>query len=135
MPSFLSKVLSKELASQRGSSIVSFSLNPPTEKGIDKALKHIAECEDLCLSDAQLLEIRAQCNKDLRNAIVTLQFLAAGKTLAKQSQTSKRRRGRVLEESEDDLSQRTKPEGLVLQKDNPFTIFHALGKFLYNKSK
>lgn len=21
------------------------------------------------------------------------------------------------------------------EKDNPFTIFHALGKFLYNKSK
>jgi rRNA-processing protein FCF1 len=24
---------------------------------------------------------------------------------------------------------------LVLMKDNPYTIFHALGKFLYNKSK
>lgn len=81
MPSFLTKLLSKELQSLRGSSILTFSLNPPTEKGIDKTLKHIAECEDLCLTDAQLLEIRSQCNKDLRNAIVTLQFLAAGKTL------------------------------------------------------
>jgi hypothetical protein len=27
------------------------------------------------------VEIRNQCNKDLRNAIVTLQFLAAGKTI------------------------------------------------------
>ena len=24
---------------------------------------------------------------------------------------------------------------LVMMKDNPYTIFHALGKFLYNKSK
>jgi hypothetical protein len=23
---------------------------------------------------------------------------------------------------------------LVMMKDNPYTIFHALGKFLYNKS-
>ena len=72
VPSFLSKVLSKELQALRGSTIATFSLNPPTEKGIDKTLKHIAECEELCLTDAQLLEIRSQCNKDLRNAIITL---------------------------------------------------------------
>jgi len=24
---------------------------------------------------------------------------------------------------------------MVMMKDNPYTIFHALGKFLYNKSK
>lgn len=59
MPSFISKVLSKELVSLRGSAIATFTLNPPTEKGIDKTLKHIAECEDLCLTDAQLLEIRS----------------------------------------------------------------------------
>lgn len=58
-----------------------FNLNPPTERGIDKVLKHIAECEDLCLSEQQLVEIRNQSNKDLRNAIVTLQFLAAGKSI------------------------------------------------------
>ena len=33
------------------------------------------------MSDNQLVEIRNQCNKDLRNAIVTMQFLAAGRTM------------------------------------------------------
>ena len=33
------------------------------------------------MSEQQLVEIRNQCNRDLRNAIVTLQFLAAGKTI------------------------------------------------------
>jgi hypothetical protein len=49
----------------------------------------------------------------------------------------------VIEEEEEDAllsSQRTKTDHgnenkLLLMKDNPYTIFHALGKFLYNKSK
>ncbi len=72
VPTFINKILCKEILQQKGQAFVTFSLNPPTEKGIDKTLKHIAECEDLCLADSQLLEIRNQCNKDLRNAIVTL---------------------------------------------------------------
>lgn len=46
----------------------------------------------------------------------------------------------ILDEEDEDFmasSQRTKTDvgdsKLVLTKDNPFTIFHALGKFLYNK--
>ena len=100
-----------------------FNLNPPTERGIDKVLKHIAEQEELCLADSQLLEIRNQCNKDLRNAIITLQFLAAGKTLECMSSQQitagggKRKRGNhvkrnVIEEEEDDFmsSQKTKTD-------------------------
>ena len=55
----------------------------------------------------------------------------------------KKKRGntkKILDEDEEDFmsSQRTKTDAgmdqkLVLTKDNPFTIFHALGKFLYNK--
>lgn len=49
-----------------------FSLNPPTEKSIDKILRRIAESEELCMGQQQLEEIRNQANKDLRNAIITL---------------------------------------------------------------
>jgi hypothetical protein len=38
---------------------------------------------------------------------------------------------------DDLLSQKTRQEGPnkdQFTKDNPYTIFHALGKFLYNKS-
>lgn len=47
----------------------------------------------------------------------------------------------MIEEEDDDYtsSQKTKTDygdnKLVLSKDNPYTIFHALGKFLYNKSE
>jgi DNA polymerase III delta prime subunit len=58
-----------------------FNLNPPTERGIDKVLKMVAEGEQLCMNDGQLIDIRNQCNRDLRNALVTLQFLAAGRTM------------------------------------------------------
>jgi DNA polymerase III delta prime subunit len=51
---------------------VIFNLNAPTERGIDKTLKTIAEAEEICIGDDQLIDIRNQSRKDLRNAIVTL---------------------------------------------------------------
>ena len=59
-----------------------FSLNPPTERNIEKVLKNISILEELTVSDNQLSEIKNQCNKDLRNAITTLQFVSAGRTLS-----------------------------------------------------
>jgi DNA polymerase III delta prime subunit len=67
--------------STKGESLFVLNLNPPTERGIDKVLKCVAEGEELCVSDGQLVDIRNQCNRDLRNAMVTLQFMAAGRTM------------------------------------------------------
>ena len=107
------------------------------------------------MSDGQLLDIRNQCNKDLRNAIITLQFMAAGRTMEGllQSQHSVQRKvkgKKIVHESDEDdefMQFMTSKKGatskgginaeqakLVMMKDNPYTIFHALGKFLYNKS-
>jgi hypothetical protein len=37
--------------------------------------------------------------------------------------------------SQKSVKEAPKPQGMHNEKDNPYTIFHALGKFLYNKSK
>ena len=115
VPTFIGKILSKEIMAQKGSSVFVFNLNAPTERSIDKMLKTVAEGEQLCLADQQLLEIRNQCNKDLRNAIITLQFLAAGKSLEELPVQGKRKKGNtsrkmtVIEEEEEFMSsQRTK---------------------------
>lgn len=149
LPTFHAKLFSKDILSLKGTALIHFNLNPPTERSIDKVLRTIAESEELCLSEGQLLDIRNQCNKDLRNAIVTMQFLAAGKSAAMvQSQVSERskrvkgnNRTKIIAEEDEfeafmlgSLKTKEVDNKLVLMKDNPYTIFHALGKFLYNKS-
>jgi len=57
-----------------------FELNPPTEIEVLKILKKIVKDQEIShLSDAQIVEIKNQSNKDLRSAIMTLQFQAAPK--------------------------------------------------------
>ena len=68
------------------------NLNPPTERSIDKVLRSVAESEDLLMSDQQLVEVRCQCNRDLRNALVSLQFLAAGRTMEAANAAASRRK-------------------------------------------
>lgn len=54
-------------------------LNPPTDALIDKVLRQIVREESVNhLSDTRLVEIRSQAQRDLRNAIMNLQFSAAG---------------------------------------------------------
>ena len=81
LSTFHSKLFARDLLQLRNESFFVFNINPPTEKSIDRVLKTIAEGEELCMSDGQILEIRNQCNKDLRNAIITLQFMSAGRTM------------------------------------------------------
>ncbi len=99
------------------------------------------------MSEAQIVEIKNQCNKDIRNALVTLQFKAAGRGVGLASQASAKRVKAnnmkiIAEEGEDQeydqifKSDKKKQDyQIIMMKDNPYTIFHALGKFLYNKSK
>ena len=60
-------------------------LNPPTDALIDKVLKQIVREESVNhLSDTRLVEIRSQAQRDLRNAIMNLQFSAAGSSMPRQ---------------------------------------------------
>lgn len=65
-------------------------LNPVTDKNISAVLEEIAAKQAIFethLSKQQLQEIKDTCNKDLRNAIQTLQFFSIGKTMRHQSET------------------------------------------------
>ena len=54
-------------------------LNEPTDSSIDKVLRQIVRQEGVKhLTDNRLVEIRTQAQRDLRNAIMTLQFSSAG---------------------------------------------------------
>lgn len=78
--SFITKIFGKDIVQQKEKSVAFFNLNPPTEKGMDKLLKNIAFYENLNqISDRLIAEVRDQSNRDLRNAITTMQFKAAGK--------------------------------------------------------
>ena len=69
-----------------------------------------------------------QANRDLRNAITTLQFEACG-CLSKK--TSKQETGSKPGSASKGSKQ--KKENVDHTKDMQLSIFHALGKFLYNK--
>ena len=56
------------------------SLNSITDANIDKVLQRICDCEQIKIGAMKLEEIRNQSNKDLRNAITTLQFYSIGNT-------------------------------------------------------
>ena len=59
------------------------TINQPTEKQIQAVLKNIVASEQIDsghINDQHLKEIRMICQRDLRSAIMTLQFKAAGKS-------------------------------------------------------
>ena len=58
LTSFQGKLFCREILSQRGESMFVLNLNAVTERAIDKVLKTVAEGEELCMSDGQLVDIR-----------------------------------------------------------------------------
>ncbi len=54
-------------------------LSGVTEKKIEKILQSIAQFEGIIVPQTQIIEISQFCNKDVRNAIQTMQFYRAGK--------------------------------------------------------
>jgi DNA polymerase III delta prime subunit len=80
------------------------ALNPVTDKNISSVLEEIAAKQAIFetqLSRQQLQEIKETCNKDLRNAIQTLQFFAIGKTMKHQAEgMMSKKLARINEESD-----------------------------------
>lgn len=59
-----------------------FSINPPTDKEIEKVLYTIINKEganNLALNKFQIEDIKIKANRDLRSAIQLLQFYTAGR--------------------------------------------------------
>lgn len=75
--------------------------------------------------------IISQSNKDIRCAITTLQFVAAGKTEPQKVLEVKLIKKRKMDV--DPASPGKLKDNLDKFKDFSLTVFHALAKFLYNK--
>lgn len=121
------------------------SFNPFTALGIAKALKAVLEKERLALPDAEVTAIAEGANGDLHNAIATLQFVCTGAAPAaapakgrgkaaaprgtKRKAAGSKAAGTAAAAEGEDRSAR----GAFALRDSSLSLFHALGKLLYNK--
>lgn len=164
---FLSKIFNTSILNN--ASVKRLELNPITDANITKILKHVISDRGIKLSADRLEDIVKSSNRDLRNALQTLQFYSSNNNSNEHSllQHSGRRHNpgprnrKHCDESNTQLmneesffgpdkaassfsnghgnrrSSSGKNENadsnLTTNKDYGLSIFHALGKFLYNK--
>lgn len=106
-------------------------------------MTNVIENKGIEISDEKLREVLEQSKRDLTKALSNLQFLAAGKMGRELGSKTKRKKKRVkrninaedffTQEVEGPKSKIQEKKELKLNKDYGLSIFHALGKFLYNK--
>jgi len=129
---------------RNGALVVTF--NPATTPKLAKALAAVAAAENVDVAADRLLAIAVAAEGDVRCALASLQMFAAGRGLiskpvdtknkAKAKGGKKRGRGEAVE-----TDSRKTAENLVgdenaangARRDRGLSMFHALGKILYNK--
>lgn len=159
---FLSKIFNESVLQKPWSVVKRLELNPITDQNITKLLNNVIGEYGIQISKDQKEDIVRNWNKDARHALQTLQFYAAGHTgneLNHDTRPSKRSKkiedceklGNSFNFDEDvffnssksltqaklwsqvknswSITEKWKDNG----KDFGLSIFHALGKFLYNK--
>ena len=127
-------------------------MNPATTPKLVKALAAVAAAERVDVDDAGLAAIAAAAEGDVRCAIASLQMFAAGRCGAqggraraedrakpgsrKRKAPAAARRGAAGTEGDDDIK-KTHPRDAAAaeaaRRDRGLSVFHALGKILYNK--
>jgi cell cycle checkpoint protein len=128
------------------------ALNPATTPKLVKALAAVAAAERVDVDDAGLVAIAAAAEGDVRCALASLQMFAAGRSGAhggraraedrtktgsrKRKAPAAARRGAAGTEGDDDIK-KTHPRDAAAaeaaRRDRGLSVFHALGKILYNK--
>ena len=127
----------------------SISFNPITANNIVKALRAVLEREQLSLPEAALAAIAEQAEGDLHNALNTLQFVCTGQQPApppaaatkKGRGTKRKAAGGTVGGKGEGGSAPTATGGdggeaahvAFAGRDGMLSLFHALGKLLYNK--
>ena len=150
---FLSKIFSDSIL-ENYLSVKTINFNPVTEKNIKKILQYAVSDSGIAIDKFKLEDIIKNSGKDIRHALQTLQFHAAGKMGCdnlnhaaykhKRSKILNKRSSNRSMDSEDFFTtpaQNKKANIVILKeeekekssKDFGLSIFHALGKFLYNK--
>ena len=130
---------------QSGAEVVAF--NPATTPKLVKALSYVANAENVDVSDDRLHAIAVAAEGDVRCALASLQMFAAGRTSTVVAGTNdktskgkgkKRGRGENVEKTEKNSAENKTQIGDKnaadgARRDRGLSMFHALGKILYNK--
>eukprot|EP00887_Chlorella_sp_A99_P000359 scaffold13.g359.t1 len=116
----------------------SISFNPITALNTAKALRAVLERERLSLPDAEVMAIAELANGDLRNALNTLQFVCTGQAAAPAKAPPKRGAKRKAAGGRDAaaaaaVAGAARTQVAFAGRDSMLSLFHALGKLLYNK--
>lgn len=116
-----------------GCGIRQLHLNPITTAAVAKCLSGIAAAECQELSAAEAKQLAAESGGDLRSAVAMLQLRLCGTApvaalKGKKGTKAKRKRGAATAEAA------SAPRSTALSaRDSGLSLFHALGKLLYNK--
>eukprot|EP01103_Thecamoeba_quadrilineata_P014678 TRINITY_DN4428_c0_g1_i1.p1 TRINITY_DN4428_c0_g1~~TRINITY_DN4428_c0_g1_i1.p1 ORF type:complete len:639 (+),score=126.97 TRINITY_DN4428_c0_g1_i1:59-1918(+) len=136
--------LFREIMSSPNVTVV--KLNSVTTLNITKVLTRIAQAEGCKVSPQEMNSIAESSGGDLRNSIVSLQlFCKKCPSLPRSLPLPKQKRGSAAErakskkrksrDDEDNSPETTQERSRTINKDVNLTLFHALGKILYNKRK
>ena len=117
---------------QAGATCINF--NATTAAAMTKTLLRVREAEGFDIPDSEIDAIVQASHGDLRSALGALEFWCMGKTkpdAAKKpaKKAPKRKRGEPKEAPSEAAVARAK----MSSRDQGLGLFHALGKFLYNK--
>lgn len=124
------------LSSLESFSPMKISLNPIPKTSIVKQLVILAENEGIQgrVTKSELQTIAEQSQGDLSSAILSLQFACAGKTIVLGLHGKLRDKKRRRRQQHTPDEQGTMHELLShMLRDSSLSIFHGLGKLLYNK--
>ena len=128
-----------------GAATVAF--NPATAPKLVKALAAVAAAERVDVDDAGLAAIAAAAEGDVRCALASLQMFAAGRSGTEGGRARAEERGRPRSRKRkapaaaprggDDAASNPDPPDAAAadgaRRDRGLSVFHALGKILYNK--
>ena len=116
------------------------AFNPATQAKLAKALAAVARAEGIDVAPARLAEIAAASEGDIRCAIGTLQLMASGRTsnpaaAAASAGAGKKRRAKKDRDAPGDGmgTITSSADAGIGRRDTSLSVFHALGKILYNK--
>ncbi len=113
------------------------SLNPLTALNILKALRAALAAEGRALPDAVVTAVAERAAGDLRAALGALQFLATGAAAAAPPAPKQRRRRAATDaaaaEDAGNSSTAAAAAAALTLRDASLSLFHGLGKLLYNK--
>lgn len=118
----------RSVMEKAGAQIVDF--NAATTAAITKALTRVCELEHFDMSPSDIDAIVQNSHGDVRSALGALEFWCFGKNrTGRTAPPTKRKRGEPKEAPSAVASARA----LLSSRDQGLGLFHALGKFLYNK--